>query len=93
MEYLDSRSGIFLDSSDNDSALVYDVMILVCFELMMTLCTVLFCFGLASGLFNYPLGVLQFHLAAPYKIVGGCYKQPDRFADTPGKNSYVQALC
>jgi hypothetical protein len=28
-------------------------------------------FCLASGLFDYLLGVFQFHLAAPYEIVGG----------------------
>ena len=62
----------YLDSSNDDSALVFNVMILVCFDLIMTLDTVLFFFGLASGLSDYPLGVFQFHLAAPHEIVGGC---------------------
>ena len=60
----------YLDSSDNDSASVCNVMVLVCFELMTTLDTVLF-FFLALGLFDYLLGVFQFHLAAPYEIVWG----------------------
>ena len=60
-----------LDIDDDDSASVCNVMILVCFELTMTLETVLFFFGLASGLFDYPLSVFQFHLATPYENVGG----------------------
>ena len=57
--------------NDDDSQSVYDEMILVCFELMTTLNTVLL-FCLASGIFDYPLGAFLFHLAVPYEIVGGC---------------------
>ena len=62
-----------LDIGDDNSASVCDVMELVCFELMTTLdiVSVLF-FYLPSGLFDYPLGVFQFHLAAPYEILRGC---------------------
>ena len=62
-----------LNIDDDDSASACDVMVPVCFQLMTTFDTVsvlLFC--LASVLFDYPLGVFKFHLAAPYEIVGGC---------------------
>ena len=62
-----------LDINDDDSQWIKDGMILVCFEFMTTFYTVsVFLSCLALGLFDYPLGVFQFHLAAPYEIVGGC---------------------
>ena len=59
-----------LDLGDDDSALVYNVLIHACFYLMMTMNTVLF-FCLALSLFDFLLGILQFHLVEPYEIVGG----------------------
>ena len=57
---------------DGDSALACDVLVPVCFELMTTFDTVsVLFFYLPLGLFHYLL-VFQFHLAAPYEIVGGC---------------------
>ena len=61
-----------LNIDDDDSVSACDVMVPVCFELMTTFDTVSVLFYyLPLGLSDYLL-VFQFHLAAPYEIVGGC---------------------
>ena len=62
-----------LNIDDDDSVSVCDVIKPVCFELMTTLdiVSVLISY-LPLDLFDYPQGVFQFHLAAPYEVVGGC---------------------
>ena len=64
----------YLDSSNGQSTLVCDVMILVWLVLMMAVNNVLTALAILTSytlwFFDYLLGVFQFHLAATNEIVG-----------------------
>jgi hypothetical protein len=80
----------YLDISDNDSALVCNVMVLVCFELMMTLDTVLF-FCLASGLFDYLL-VFPIPFGCAIWNCGGVLVYSRRYPKVPRHTSWLLLL-